>query len=255
MSEIFSDFANSWASFWGDPVMWPVLAIAALGGLVRGLSGFGVGLVMMPICAATLGPTVAVPMLAVIDMPTTVWLATKVWRDFDRREVFTIILACAVGAPVGIAMLLIIEPEIIKNFASVIVLLFAAALIFGFKLKGEPSTPRTVSAGLTAGVLMGSVSLPGPPLILVWLAAQLPGKQFRANIIIFFLGMMIVVIPAFAIAGLMTASTLTITAAVFPFFGGGVVVGNLLAGHVPEKAFRKCVLGLVVAGAVAALVT
>lgn len=235
--------------------MWPVFGIAALGGLARGLSGFGVGLVMMPICASVLGPVVAVPMLALIDAPTAAWLATKVWRDFDRREVLIILIACAVGAPIGISMLLIIEPDTIKNIASVIVLLSAAALISGFKLKGEASTPRTVGAGLAAGILEGSVSLPGPPLILVWLASQVPGKQLRANIIMFFLGMMIVVIPAFAIAGLMTANTLIITTAVFPFFGGGVVVGNLLAGHVPEKAFKRCVLGLVVAGAVSALLT
>lgn len=251
MSEITAQLV----AFWTDPALWPVFAIAIAGGLARGLAGFGVGLVMMPICASVLGPAVAVPMLVLIDAPTAAWLATKVWKDFDRREVSVILIACAVGAPIGIAALLIVEPETIKNFASIIVLLSAVALIFGFKLKGEPSTQRTAGAGLAAGILEGSVSLPGPPLVLVWLASQVPGKQLRANIIIFFLGMTIIVVPAFAIAGLMTPHMIMTTFAVFPFYAAGVFVGNLLAGHVPEKLFKRCVLGLVVAGALSALVT
>lgn len=235
------------------PGIWAVFGIALAAGFARGLAGFGVGLVMMPITASVLGPAVAVPLLALIDVPTAIWLARKAWHDFDRREVGILVFACAVGSPVGIAILIYVDPDTIKTAVSVIVLLFAAALLAGFKLTGEASTKRTAATGFAAGLLEGSVSLPGPPIILVWLATQVPGMRLRANIIMFFFGMMLVVVPAFWIAGLMTPYTLWATAAVFPFFGVGVVAGNLAAGHVPETLFRKLVLGLVAAGAVAAL--
>jgi len=246
---------SSITALWIDPVMSAVFGVALIGGFARGLAGFGVGLIMMPICASVIGPAVTIPMMALIDAPTATWLASKVWRDFDRREVLTLLIACAGGTPVGIAVLLLIEPDVIKNIASVIVLFFAVALLFGLKLGGEPSTRRSTGTGFVAGVLEGSVGLPGPPIILVWLATQVPGARLRANIIMFFFGMMLIVVPAFTIAGLMTAETILMTAAVFPFFFGGVLLGNLASGHVPEAIFRKIVLGLVSAGAISALLT
>ena len=248
MIDSFLDLAQTPGITW-------VFAFAMLTGFARGLAGFGVGLVMLPITAATLGPTVAVPVLALIDLPMAMWLAKTVWHDFDRRELAVLVTAALVGIPVGIAFLLIIDPGAMKVGVSVIVLAFAIALMLGLKLPGRPSVQRSATTGFAAGLLQGAVSLPGPPLILGWLASQVPGPRLRANTIIFFAGLMLIAVPGYGFAGLLVENTLIYAALVFPFFGGGVIAGKLAAGHVPEIQFKRVVLCLVVAGAISAMVT
>lgn len=235
------------------PGLWAVLAFAVLAGFARGLAGFGVGLVMLPVTAATLGPTVAVPVLALIDVPTAMWLARTVWHNVDRRELAILLLSALVGIPAGIAVLIVIDPAVMKTGVSIIVLAFAVALMLGLRLPGDPSVTRSSITGFSAGALQGAVGLPGPPLILGWLASQVPGPRLRANTIIFFAGLMLIAVPGYGIAGLLVRDTVLTALIVFPFFLGGVIAGNKASGHVPEDLFRKIVLGLVVAGAVSAL--
>jgi len=236
-----------------QPGMWAVFGLALVAGFARGLAGFGVGLIMMPVGAAVLGPAVMVPLMALIDIPTSVWLARGVWRDFDRREVGLMLGSAYVGIPAGIALLVLVDAEIIKTAAGLIVLASALALVTGFKLSGAPSVPRTLATGFSSGILEGSVGLPGPPVILVWLATQVPGLRLRANTIVYFLGLMAFVIPSFWVAGLLTVHVWQITAVVMPVFFAGVALGKASVGFVPDALFRKIVLGLVIAGAVSSL--
>lgn len=234
--------------------LWAVFAIAFAAGVARGLAGFGVGLVMMPVTSAILGVRVAVPLIALIDLPVTFWLARGAWRDFERREVGLLSLAAIIGVPAGIWSLLVIDPSDMKIGVSVIVLLSAVALLAGFKISGTPSRARTCVTGFLAGLLQGAVSLPGPPVILGWLAAQVPGARLRANVIMFFVGLIVFSIPSHWIAGLFTESTVLFAALVLPFYLLGTGCGILCFGKIPEAAFKRFVLGLVAAGAVSGLI-
>lgn len=235
------------------PGLWAIVVLALVAGFARGLTGFGIGLIMMPVTAVVLGPRVAVPLLALIEIPVTIWLARTAWHDFDRREVGYLSLAAGLGIPIGIALLLWIDPDIMKRAVAVLVLASAIALWVGFSIKGGPSTVRTLVTGFTAGVLHGSVNLPGPPVILGWLAAQVPGARLRANIILFFLGLMIVVVPGHWVAGLFTPHVLALGAIMAPVFALGTLVGKCCFGRVSEHLFRRIVLGMVTAGAIAGL--
>ena len=236
------------------PGLWAVCAFALAAGVARGLAGFGIGLVMMPVTTAVFGARVAVPMLALLDLPVTIWLARGAWRSFDRREVGILSLAAALGIPVGIWTLLVVDPADMKIAVGVLVLLSAVALLAGFRISGTPSAARTSGTGFVAGLLQGAVGLPGPPVILGWLAAQVPGARLRANIIMFFVGLIAIVVPSHWVAGLFTEQVVLLAVLVVPFYILGTAGGVLCFGRIPEKTFKRFVLGLVCAGAVSGLV-
>jgi uncharacterized membrane protein YfcA len=228
---------------------------AAVAGVARGLAGFGVGLIMMPLGAVLLTPQVMVPVIALIDIPVALYLMGSAWRDFDRRGVFPLIAAAALFMPLGVYALTVVDGVTLSIVVNVLAFLAAVALLAGSRIKGGPSLGRTLGTGALAGLLQGSVSLPGPPIILGWVAAQVPGPVLRANIIVFFLFIDVVVVPMHWAAGLFTEHTLILAAGFLPIFFGGTVIGRHLFGRVPEVWFRRVVLGLVIAGALAGIAT
>lgn len=227
---------------------------ALVAGVARGLAGFGVGLVMMPLGAVLLTPQVMVPVIALIDIPVALYLMGPAWKQFDRRGVFPLIAAAALFMPVGVYALTVVDAATLSIAVNVLAFAAAVALLAGLRIDGAPSLKRSMGTGALAGLLQGSVSLPGPPIILGWVAAQVSGPVLRANIIIFFIFIDVVVVPMHWAAGLFTDHTLIVAAGFLPFYFGGTVIGRHLFGRVPEAWFRRVVLGIVIAGAAAGII-
>jgi uncharacterized membrane protein YfcA len=231
------------------PAWWVMAGLATVAGIARGLAGFGVGLVMMPVGAILFGPQIMVPMIALIDIPAALYLMGGAWRIFDRRDVGRLTLAAVLTLPLGIYALTVLDAAVLALAVNAIALAAALALLAGVRIGGRPSAARSISIGAVAGLLQGSVSLPGPPVILGWVAAQVPGPVLRANIIMFFLVIDAVAVPMHWAAGLFTEAALVAAASLGPIYLAGTVAGRHLFGRVPPEVFRKVVLGLVILGA------
>ena len=70
-------------------------------GLSRGFSGFGAALIFVPLASSLIGPKLATPILAVIDLIFAAHLIPRAWKLGDRREVSVMFLGALVGIPVG----------------------------------------------------------------------------------------------------------------------------------------------------------
>lgn len=228
---------------------WVVAVLAAMAGVARGLSGFGIGLIMMPVGGALLTPAFMVPVLSLLDTPASLYLVTESWKRIDRRDVLNLAGAAIVCMPLGIWILTYVEADIVAIGANAVALMTALALLAGLKLGGRPSLPRSLATGALSGLLQGSAALPGPPIILGWVAAQVPGPMLRANIIAYFAIIDALIVPMFWISGLFTADVLWFGASLLPVYLGGVWLGGRAFGRVSETAFRRVVLGLVILGA------
>lgn len=228
-------------------------ALALVAGVARGLAGFGVGLVMMPVGALLMTPQVMVPVIAAIDIPIALYLMGSAWRQFDRRNVAILGGSAVLALPLGVYALTVVSAEVLALSVNALALAVAIALLAGLRLKGRDTAARTAGIGALSGVLQGSVSLPGPPIILGWVAAQLPGTILRANIIMYFLLIDVIVVPMHAVAGLFTHEAIVLAISLTPIYFIGTVIGQKSFGHVPEDWFRRVVLGLVILGAVSGI--
>ena len=230
---------------------WGVVAgLAAAAGVARGLSGFGIGLIMMPIGASLLTPAFMVPVLSVLDCPASLVLVREAWKQVDRRALAWLAGAALVAMPAGIALLKVVEAETLAIAVNVMVLATALALLAGLKISGEASRLRTVVTGALSGLMQGAAALPGPAVILGWVAAQVPGPTLRANIIAYFALIDAIAVVMLTLSGVFTWDTLIFGLSLLPIYLGGVVVGRRLFGVISERAFRRVVLGLVILGSV-----
>ena len=80
---------------------WIALAFLAAG-LVRGFTGFGTALIVMPVAAVYLPMPVAIALVMFAGMFTWPLIVPRALRHADRAEVLVLAGAAVVTAPVGV---------------------------------------------------------------------------------------------------------------------------------------------------------
>ena len=181
-----------------DGLGW-LIAGTVLAGFVRGFSGFGTALVFMPV-AGQLMPTIwALTVLVVMDVFGPLPNLPRARRDGNPREVALLSVAMIMALPLGLMVLASIRPELFRYAVSTLALLVPILLLAGLRYRGPLSAPILLGTGGVSGFLGGVVGVPGPPVILLYLASTRLAAQVRANILIYLFIFDIVLIAVLAL--------------------------------------------------------
>ena len=166
---------------------WIIFA-AALAGLVRGFSGFGTAMIFLPVAAQYLSPVWAIMALIGMDLFGPLVLVRRAAREASGRDLSLLLVACALSLPVGVWLLTQVAPETYRYIISGLALGLVICLVAGLRYRGRPSAPIVGATGAVAGISGGLAGVPGPPVILLYMASSLPVAQVRANNMLFLLG-------------------------------------------------------------------
>ena len=158
---------------------------AFLAGIVRGFTGFGTALVYLPVAAQVLTPFEALTTLLVKDLTAPLMHVPRALRDGDPADVARLGLGALIGLPFGVWILAQVPAEVFRWGVSLVALTMLVLLIGGIRYQGRLSPPLVVATGAMGGLLAGCVGLPGPPIILLYMASTLPVSAIRANTMLY----------------------------------------------------------------------
>lgn len=215
---------------------------AAIAGLVRGFSGFGPAMVFVPIAGALWGPAMAVPILFLVDTATTVPFVARAVGACRWREVLPIAAGGAIAIPLGIQVLVLTDPTLLRWILCGVILLSVAALASGWRYRGEPSRATAFGAGGLSGFGGGFAGLYGPPIILFWLGGQSAAATVRANIFVYLGLVAIVGGVSFWLSGLFTSDVLWLSVFLMPVYATALWVGSRFFGKTRETMYRRIAL-------------
>ena len=220
-------------------------ATAFFAGLVRGFSGFGAGLIFIPMAGAWLDPPVATATLLVTDGVLTIPNVVRALGRCHWRSVAPVSLAAVTMIPLG-AWLLVTLPSVPVRWAITGIALALVCLIAsGWRYRGEPTMAASVATGAVSGVLSGLAQLAGPPVIAFWLARPFEPAVIRANIFVFFGITTVMAMISYAGAGLLTQSLIPVLIMVMPAYGVGLLIGSRLFGGASEQTYRVATFSLI----------
>ncbi len=251
---MIADFLQPLVTPLADPLWAAGAGIVLLAGFVKGLTGFGSALVMMPVLSALFGPAGAVATLQLVDGPLAWTMVPAAIKRCEKKAVLLLAGGAAVGMPAGIAILKFADPEHLRIAIAVTVLLMAAALASGWRYRGRPSAGLSAGTGVTAGLLGGSTGIGGPPVVLFWLGSQSDGTAVRANLVVYFATGTLMGLGSLIVAGLVTEAIFWRAMSFAPLFGLGMWIGSLAFGRLSETAFRRAALALVAGSGATGLV-
>ena len=240
--------------------MEPVLILAAavillLSGFVQGLVGFGSALVAVPLLSFLMSPKIVVPLTLVHGLLMNMYLSVKNRSNIQRKRVLPLFLAGSLGIPFGAAILIILPANGLKVLIGIVITLFSLLLLSGFSRTLKSEGKALIPVGFASGILNGSVSMSGPPVIL-FLSNQRVGKvHFRANLVTYFFLLNIITFVIFYVTGVLTGEILILSIMLVPPLPVGIIIGEYLSQKVSEDWFRRIALILVMIAGLTALFT
>lgn len=246
--------AEAWAQ--GGPgvgaFLWLLLA-AFLGGLIRGFTGFGTALLYMPMAAMVLPPVWAVMVLFVFDVIGPTPLLPRALREGERADVARLLIGAAVALPAGVAVLFVIPPEAFRYTVSALAVASIALIASGVRYRGAMTPPLLFTTGGAGGFLAGAAGLPGPPVILLYLASDRAAKVIRANLIIYLISIDVIMLVLFGVTGQLVLVPVLIGLALAPAIALGALLGARLFHPKRERLYRGAAVATILAASVIAL--
>lgn len=231
--------------FWPDISIVEASAIAAvafIAGVMRGFSGFGSALLIVPVASAFLGPQLAVPVVTVVHVVTSVQLMPRVMRDVEWSRVVPLSLAGCVTLPVGAWVLATGDPDALRKGISVLIIFFAFMMMRGWRYTGKINGWIMGAVGLVGGLVTGAASVGGPPVVTFLMAGPFTAAQNRASIIVYFLFVQIVAIAMYWIGGLLIAQIIGGCLLIMPTLMTGMWIGQRMFTTASEAGFRRIAL-------------
>ena len=173
---------------------------AGLAGIVRGFSGFGTAMIYLPIAGQLLSPFEALTTLIVMDMIGPIPNVPRAIREGHPKDVVRLGLGALLAVPVGVWVLSLVAPEVFRYGVSFVAMTLLVLLVMGVRYSGVLGRPMIFTTGALGGFLAGSVGLPGPPVIMLYMASTHPARVIRANTMLYLLltdAIMLVVLALF----------------------------------------------------------
>lgn len=218
--------------------------------VVQGISGFGFALLAMPLLSFIVDPKDAVAVSTLVGTVASGSLLARHRHAVRWDLLWTLLVAAAAGMPLGLYLLVVIAERPLRLLLAVVVVAFAALLASGWRLRGS-SRGFDLAAGFTSGLLNTSLSTNGPPLVVALQARDLEPDEFRGTISALFFASSLMANALLARAGRYHEETLMHAAIGVPALLVGGAIGARIARRLPAAAFRRVVLALLVATALA----
>lgn len=208
--------------------------------VIKGLSGFGSGLVAIPLLALMFPLKFIVPVLALLSYVGTIIQSISLRKHAVWRDILPLIPFSLLGIAVAIWLLVSVEAKTLTMALGVFVLLYS---VYSLSSDIEPGGGRgwAVAAGGLGG-LVGALFSTGGPFYVIYLKMRGHDKgAFRATIATVFLidgGMRMV---GYASTGLFTGPALSLVVILLPVLLIAMYVGNHLHIKIDQGRFNQVI--------------
>ncbi|QZD94011.1 sulfite exporter TauE/SafE family protein [Qipengyuania gelatinilytica] len=221
-----------------------VALLAAFGSaFVRGLTGFGMAILIVPVLALALSPVDAVLLTNFLSVFIGMSEIRRLLRSAEKSA-WIIIALVAVTTPVGLYLLTITSPAIARVVIAFIALSAFVAILLPRRgaLDHHPAT--TGGVGILSGLMTGYAGMPGPPVVPYYVGRDIPRETAKASMLLIFTCASTTGLLSGAAIGVLDWSLLLLAALLFPAVLLGNWLGNKASGRIEDRTWRICV-GLV----------
>jgi uncharacterized membrane protein YfcA len=210
---------------------------------LKGLSGFGPALIMIPFLTIIYDPATAIILTAFLDFLAGAVLIPRIRKDISWPFVVPVIISMGIGAVFGAYLLGQLPVNMIRQIMGLAIAAFALYLLFqknsNHQTEGQAGFIR-YPIGILSGLSGGLLGISGPPIV-IFMKMFYDKVFFRTQLIVIFLfgsGWRLILYYLNKIEN-------SLDWRLFPIFIVtmilGVLIGNKIHIQISEKVFNRLV--------------
>lgn len=220
-----------------------VIAVVTLGGLIRGITGFGGAMLMASPLSLLLGPVPAVVTALILETAAALVMFRDAWPKINKRVLSYLTIPACFTVPIGGYLLITLDPLIARKLIAAVVAVFSLGLLAGLRYSGPHRPITSIALGSIVGVLLGATSVGAPPVILYLLSGPDPQAVTRGNLTVF-----VTAISAIGLVMLVTAGAIAVPLALSAFllcipYLAATWLGGTLFSRLSDLGVRRLALG------------
>lgn len=233
------------------------IAVALASGLgaafVRGLTGFGMAILLVPVLALALTPVEAVLVTNTVSLLLGLSEFRRL-RQHAERSAWIIAGLVLLATLPGLAVLSATPLPLARLLIALVALSAFVAILLPSRPADLPSRTTTALTGLSSGFLTGFAGMPGPPVVPYYVGRAIPRATAKASMILIFTFASAAGLASGALLGELHWRQLALGALLLPVVLLGNWLGSLAFGRIGDTAWRTFVAVVLAAAALAALI-
>lgn len=217
------------------------LFILATAYVFRGVTGFGSGLIAIPLLAFFLPLTFVVPFIGLLDMSASILHITHTRQHIAWKVILRAIPFALFGMISALFIIQSINTLILVKALGAFIILFAIYSLISPPLKKNNSFVWPIFAGYF-GSLVGTLFGTGGPFYIFYFQLQkLDKRVFRATCAAVFFVDGLIRAAGFTYSGFYTSTVLLNIAYALPIMFISMYIGNHLHTNISQRTFQKAI--------------
>ena len=159
----------------------PILGIILGAYFIRGITGFGSGLISVPLLALIIPLQTVVPLIIVLDFSASLLMSRNARADVRWQEIIPLLPTSLIGIIIGVTLLVSLPREPLLTGLALFVILFGLRYLLIIHGDRLVSKIWSIPAGLIGGLIGALFGTGGPPYV-IYLTHRISEKsQLRAT--------------------------------------------------------------------------
>jgi uncharacterized membrane protein YfcA len=228
-----------------------IIFILIVAYIVRGLTGFGSGLIAIPLLSLMLPVTFVVPLIGLLDFSASISHGLKHKNDISWKDVFALLPFTALG--VGVALYLIhnLDAELLKKALAIFIILYGIYSLSAHTPRHQASRFWAVPAGSLGGFIGTLFGTGGPFYVIYFQVRQLSKQSFRATVAVIFLIDGCSRIVGYSLTGVYQQETFIWLLVSLPVMGLAMFIGGRIHTSLSQDDFKRAISVLLIGAGIA----
>jgi uncharacterized protein len=225
--------------------------------VIRGMSGFGAGMIGIPLLAFLIPVHTAVSMFGLMVLVLFTFLSIRDWREVVRHEFKLLLAPTLLGVVAGVLLFKHLDSRLLLQLLGGFLIAFAlyTFAVNYFRLPEMTCSDRwALPVGFVGAVIDTLFGGGGGTLVVIYLHLRRVGRApFRATVALLWLFEMIARIVGYGAAGYYTMDSLLLCALLLPLMFAGSWAGERLGNRISQETFSKVLASLLLVAGVTLL--
>lgn len=221
------------------------ILIIFMAAMTQGATSFGFSLIALPLLGIMYPLQVVVPILMIYSLILNSLILYHIRKHVDFKKIMVLVIFGMIGTPFGVYLLKVLDESFLKLLVGIIIVIVAVVNFSGYHIKVKNEKASFIPIGFASGLLNGSVSFGGPPIVLFLNNQGVEKQVFRGNLTLYFWMINLFSIPTYFFSGLITSEVISYSGYLFPGLILGTLFGIQIGNRVEEQLFKKISLSLI----------